>query len=122
MDLVSLQVGVMAATRAPRDPRYSRTIGEPPLVGRRYVQNGRVRIEWKENGKWRRRTIGENTPANRRRADSELLNLLAALRGSEPSPETPVEGPVRTAVIASLDVADGLANWIRAAIGLPPDP
>ena len=66
----------MTDTQQKRDPRYTRTVGKKPNQGRRYVENGKVRIEWREDGKRRRRTIGDNTARTRREADEELKRLL----------------------------------------------
>lgn len=66
----------MTETQRKRDPRYTRTVGEKPDQGRRYVENGKVKIEWFEEGKRRTRTIGDNDAATRRKADEELERLL----------------------------------------------
>lgn len=66
----------MTNTQRKRDPRYTRTVGEKPNRGRRYVENGKVRIEWYEAGKRRSRTIGHNSAEARREADEELERLL----------------------------------------------
>ena len=66
----------MTDTSRKRDPRYTRTVGEKPNQGRRYVENGKVRIEWFEDDKRRSRTIGDNSAAARREADEELERLL----------------------------------------------
>jgi hypothetical protein len=73
----------MTDTSSKRDPRYTRTVGKKPNQGRRYVDNGKVRIEWYEDGKRHKRTIGENSAAARREADDELKRLLG-LVGAEP--------------------------------------
>jgi hypothetical protein len=66
----------MTDTQRKRDPRYTRTVGEKPDLGRRYVENGKVKIEWHEEGKRRSRTIGDNNAKTRREADEELERLL----------------------------------------------
>ena len=66
----------MTDTPRKRDPRYTRTVGKKPNQGRRYVENGKVRIEWYEDGKRRSRTIGDNSADVRREADEELKRLL----------------------------------------------
>ena len=133
------------ATNRPRgrDRRYSRTIGETPLVGRRYVENGRVRIEWKEGGKRRRRTVGPNSAKTRQRADAELEEILARMQNNdeqhdqdaqdqqpqdneqqeqeEQKPLPPLGDVLRDYAIAALGVADGIADWVREAITSPPE-
>ena len=78
-----------------RDPKYTRTVGEKPFTGRRYVADGKVRIEWKIHGKRRSRTVGPNSPANRDQADEELERLLGEARGAKPEEPTaePGDGP-----------------------------
>jgi len=76
----------MTDTQRKRDPRYTRTIGEKPDLGRRYVENGKVKIEWYEGEKRRSRTIGDNSAKTRREADEELERLLG-LADSEPDKE-----------------------------------
>lgn len=66
----------MTDTSRKRDPRYTRTVGEKPNQGRRYVENGKVRIEWFEDDKRRSRTVGDNSADARREADEELERLL----------------------------------------------
>ena len=66
----------MTDTSRKRDSRYTRTVGEKPNQGRRYVENGKVRIEWREDGKRRSRTIGDNSADTRREADEELERIL----------------------------------------------
>ncbi len=73
----------MTDTQRKRDPRYTRTVGEKPDLGRRYVENGKVKIEWYEGDKRRSRTIGDNDAKTRRQADEELERLLG-LTDSEP--------------------------------------
>lgn len=76
----------MTDTTSKRDPRYTRTVGKKPNQGRRYVDNGKVRIEWHEDGKRRKRTIGDNSADTRRKADEELKRLLG-LAGAGPDVE-----------------------------------
>ena len=66
----------MTDTQRKRDPRYTRTVGEKPDLGRRFVENGKVKIEWYEDDKRRSRTIGDNDAKTRREADEELERLL----------------------------------------------
>jgi len=66
----------MTDTQRKRDPRYTRTVGEKPDLGRRYVENGKVKIEWYEDDKRRSRTIGDNSAKTRKEADEELERLL----------------------------------------------
>jgi hypothetical protein len=73
----------MTDTQRKRDPRYTRTVGEKPDLGRRYVENGKVKIEWYEGEKRRSRTIGDNDAKIRREADEELERLLG-LADEEP--------------------------------------
>ena len=73
----------MTDTQRKRDPRYTRTVGEKPDLGRRYVENGKVKIEWYEDDKRRSRTIGDNDAKTRREADEELERLLG-LTDAEP--------------------------------------
>jgi hypothetical protein len=76
----------MTDSQRKRDPRYTRTVGEKPDLGRRYVENGKVKIEWHEGEKRRSRTIGDNNAKTRREADEELERLLG-LTDSEPENE-----------------------------------
>ena len=64
----------------PRDRRYGKVIGARPYSGRRYVRDGKVRIEWFAHGKRRTQTIGPNTAANRALADHILEEALAEVR------------------------------------------
>ncbi|MGD8727510.1 MAG: hypothetical protein PVH40_07685 [Gemmatimonadales bacterium] len=133
------------ATKRPRgrDRRYSRTIGEPPFAARRYVENGKVRIEWKDSGKRRRRTIGPNDAETRRRADATMEEILARMKdetehhdqetqdqhsqGAEPEgqdaqqPTPPLGDVLRDYALAALGIADGIADWVRDAITSPPE-
>jgi len=81
----------MTDTQRKRDPRYTRTVGEKPDLGRRYVENGKVRIEWYEDGKRRSRTIGDNSAKTRKEADEELERLLG-LTDDEPGLHEAEEG------------------------------
>lgn len=119
------------ATKRRRDPRYSRTIGRKPFVGRRYVENGKVRIEWTEHGRRRRRTIGKNTAEMRRQADADLEEILARMQTTEEHHDQegqqreedvrPLSRTLRDYAVAVLDVADHLANWVRESIGQVPE-
>ncbi len=81
---------IMTDTQRKRDPRYTRTVGEKPDLGRRYVENGKVKIEWYEDDKRRSRTIGDNDAKTRREADEELERILG-LADPEPATEGPDE-------------------------------
>ncbi len=114
----------MTDTQRKRDPRYTRTIGEKPNQGRRYVENGKVRIEWSVDGKRRSRTIGDNGAGARNEADEELERLLgltdAGSEGcccdadlDEDCPDCDVTWLVdefRSRAEALLDFADDLAD------------
>jgi hypothetical protein len=118
----------MTDTQRKRDPRYTRTVGEAPDLGRRYVENGKVKIEWYEDGKRRSRTIGDNDAKTRRKADEELEQMLG-LTDAELAAEEVVEDleeeleeacsgfdlswlldDVRCRAEALMDVADDLAE------------
>ncbi len=116
-----------------RDSRYSRTVGEPPAVGRRYVVNDNVRIEWTEAGQRRSRTVGANTPANRKKADKLLEEILSPMTDeqtekaedtsgqteeSAASTEMTFEIPqsLRDAAVRIMDAADDVADWIEDGI------
>ena len=114
--------------RRTRDARYTRTVGSPPFVGRRYVSGGRVRIEWTDNGRRRQRTIGPNTVANRQRADETLHDTLRLLRDaaeqSQPGfagvehaalPQT-LEDALRALALAVLDLADVMVERVERAL------
>jgi hypothetical protein len=131
------------ATNRPRrrDRRFSRTIGEKPFVGRRYVENGRVRIEWKQDGKRRRHTVGPNSAATRRQADAELEEILTQMQNNDEQHDQdqqdqqdqhddqeeqegretlpPIGDVLREYALAALRVADGIADWIHEAITSP---
>lgn len=116
----------MAAKKRTRDRRFSRKMGGEPNVGRRYVIDGKVRIEWLDDGKRRSRTIGENSPEVRQRADealAEILQLsepgLPALRVDNLASYAPMERALRRCALSILDVADALVDSVaEAAPGL----
>ena len=117
----------MAKKRSGRDPKYSRTCEEKPHVGRRYVKNGRVRIEWQEDGKRRRRSFGDNSPEARDEADAALEEILKQMQRSTSGPKRPddepepnaqrepvtVEAVLRSLALSVMDSADRVAEWIR---------
>ena len=103
----------MPTSRQGRDPRYTRTFGTPPHAGRRYVENGKVRIQWAEHGKRRTRTVGPNTAETRRRADAELEEILGLMptdtkQTEDAAPSIPEA--LRQLVLAILDAADKLID------------
>ncbi len=109
----------MPTSRQGRDPRYTRTFGTPPHGGRRYVENGKVRIQWTEQGKRRTRTVGPNTADTRSRADAELEEILGLMptdtkqtEGDTPS----VPEALRQLVLAILEAADKLIERLRGAM------
>ncbi len=109
----------MPTRRQGRDPRYTRTFGTPPHTGRRYVENGKVRIQWTEQGKRRSRTVGPNTAETRRRADAELEEILGLMpsdtkqaEGSTPS----IEEALRQLALAILEAADRLIERLLEAM------
>jgi hypothetical protein len=124
-----------------RDRRYSRTIGEKPFVGRRYVANGKVRIEWKDGSKRRQQTVGPNSPDTRKRADAELEEILTRMQNDNEQPDKeaadqqpqsdeqqeheeqkplpPLDDVLRDFALAALGVADGIGDWVREAITSP---
>ncbi len=116
-----------------RDPRYARTIGEPPALGRRYVIDDKVRIEWTEAGKRRSRSVGANTPANRKKADKLLEEILSPMtdeqtekaedtggRSEESAASTDqtfeIPQSLRDAAVRIMDAADDVADWIEDGI------
>lgn len=109
----------MPAKRRGRDARHTTTRGTPPHTGRRFVENGRVRIEWREEGKRRRRTIGPDDAATRARADEALDAILLRLRSaqeapmSEPQSEKPIGQLLRGAALRAIQAADDLVDWFR---------
>jgi hypothetical protein len=96
----------MPTRRQGRDPRYTRTFGGPPNSGRRYVENGKVRIQWTEEGKRRSRTVGPNSAETRRRADAELEEILGLS----------IQEALRQLVLAILEAADRLIDRLRGAM------
>jgi hypothetical protein len=91
-------------------------MGEKPNIGRRYVVNGRVRIEWMEDGKRRSRTIGVNSPDMLEQADAELERILGmaheeTVEADAPraSDETPLVESIRTLALSAMDLADSVA-------------
>ncbi len=101
---------------------HTKTIGKKPHTGRRYVQNGKVRIEWTESGKRRSRTVGPNTPEMCAEADSTLEAMLAdaPVETSAPPLNDEPAGPseelsFRSLALALLDAADLVADGIRNA-------
>ncbi len=117
----------MADKRPGRDPKYSRTFGEKPHVGRRYVENGRVRIEWQEDGRRRRRSFGENSHETRNEADAVLEEILEQMQPSTSGQKRPDDEPktgaqqepltvdavLRSLALSVMDSADRIAEWIR---------
>ena len=112
---------IMTDTSRKRDPRYTRTVGEKPNQGRRYVENGKVRIEWYEDGKRRSRTMGDNSADARREADEELERLLGLTDAEREADEEFDEEcfvldiswlveEFRSRADALMDVADDLAE------------
>ena len=109
----------MPTRRQGRDPQYTRTLGGPPNAGRRYVENGKVRIQWTEQGKRRSRTVGPNSAETRRRADAELEEILGLMpsdtkqaAGSTPS----IQEALRQLALAILEAADRLIDRLREAM------
>ncbi len=116
-----------------RDPRYSRTVGDPPFSGRRYVRDGKVRIEWREGGVRRSQTVGPNTAANRQQADQILEEILSTMTDEQEvhtndaaSDDESTEShgfhfvlpePVRQGAVFLMDKADDVADWIEEGIG-----
>lgn len=113
----------MAAKRPKRDSRYTRTVGSKPHIGRRFVENGKVRIQWTEDGKRRSRTIGTNSAATRHRADEELEAILSRLRASAGETAAPheqeepsLEEALRASAGSLMDAADHLVDWIEGQL------
>jgi hypothetical protein len=111
----------MPSKKRSRDNRHTRTFGEKPRTGRRYVANGKVKIEWHEEGKRRSRTIGEDTPGVRRRADEALQEILEVFepaavpaRRSLAVPPESMEQALRRVALSVLDVADQVAESVMA--------
>jgi hypothetical protein len=116
-----------------RNPRYSRAIGEPPHVGRRYVRDGKVRIEWSDGGKRRSKTVGPNSPTNRAKGDELLQEILTTMTDEhtdtaedtteereESSESTGVQfefpQSIRDAALRIMDAADDVADWLEDGI------
>lgn len=109
----------MPTSRQGRDPRYTRTFGTPPHAGRRYVENGKVRIQWTEGGKRRTRTVGPNTAETRRRADAELEEILGLMPRDTKQAEgatLSIQQALRQLALAILDAADRLIDRLREAM------
>lgn len=107
----------MPSNKRIRDRRFTKNFGTRPLVGRRYVLNGKVRIEWYEDGKRRSRTIGDNTVEVRQRADEALEEILELFEPTVIStsaiaayPPDSIEQALRACAVSVLDVADLLAE------------
>ena len=107
----------MPANKRTRDSRYTKNFGDKPRVGRRYVLNDKVRIEWYEEGKRRSRTIGDNTAEVRQHADEALEEILEVLEPTAITtsavaayPPDSVEQALRACAVSVLDVADVLAE------------
>jgi len=97
------------------------------------VIDGKVRIEWTEGGKRRSRMVGANTPANRKKADELLREVVLPMIDeqtekaedtgekadeSAASTEMNFEIPqsLRDAALRIVDAADELADWIEDGI------
>ena len=109
----------MPSKKRTRDNRYTKVFGEKPHAGRRYVLNGKVKIEWNEEGKRRSRTIGENTPEVRRHADEALREILEVFeptavpaRLSSLVPPESMDQALRAVALSVLDVADQVAQTV----------
>jgi flagellar hook-associated protein FlgK len=110
----------MAKKRGGRDPRYTRVAGSKPNAGRRFVVDGKVRIEWTEGGKRRSRTIGPNSANARERADRELERLLEPTESSGDDMQEQMTDLKNSAVQALkdaatslMDAADRLVDWVE---------
>ncbi|KPJ94761.1 MAG: hypothetical protein AMS18_03130 [Gemmatimonas sp. SG8_17] len=80
-----------------------------------------MKIEWHEEGKRRSRTIGENSPEVRRRADEALQEILEVFepaavpaRRSLAVPPDSMEQALRALAVSVLDVADQMAESAMA--------
>jgi hypothetical protein len=109
----------MPSKKRTRDNRYTRVFGEKPRTGRRYVLNGKVWIEWHEEGKRRSRTIGENTAEVRRHADEALQEILEVFEPAPVparlfslAPPESMEQALRGVALSLLDVADQVAQLV----------
>jgi len=126
----------MPSNKRIRDRRFTKNFGTRPLVGRRYVLNGKVRIEWYEEGKRRSRTIGDNTVEVRHRADEALEEILEVFEPTVIStsavvayPPDSIEQALRACAVSVLDVADlltesatSLGSGIVERLRKPPTP
>ena len=109
----------MPTRRQGRDPRYTRSFGAPPNAGRRYVENGKVRIQWTEAGKRRSRTVGPNSAETRRRADAELEEILGLMPSDTKQDEgstLSIQEALRQLALAILEAADRLIDRLRGAM------
>ncbi|UCD24715.1 MAG: hypothetical protein JSW51_02015 [Gemmatimonadota bacterium] len=107
----------MPSKKRTRESKYTKNFGTKPSTGRRYVLNGKVRIEWyDEEGKRRSRTIGDNTAEVRKHADEALEEILDVLEPKPMSPNAPhppdsMEQALRALGVSVLDFADLLAEY-----------
>jgi hypothetical protein len=109
----------MPTRRQGRDPRYTRTFDGAPNSGRRYVENGKVRIQWTEEGKRRSRTVGQNSAETRRRADAELEEILGLMPSDPKQAEgatLSIQEALRQLALAILEAADRLIDRLRGAM------
>lgn len=108
-----------------RDTKTTRTFHEGAATGRRFVDRGRVRIEWREGNRRKQRTIGKDDAETRRRADAQLVDILKGLDRKEPVPSaSSIERELRDVALRLLDLADGLADGLRGRLsssGTPRD-
>ena len=94
-----------------RETKSTRTFHEGAATGRRFVDRGKVRIEWREGGRRRQRTIGKDATETRRQADAQLVDILKGLdRKESVPPPSSVEKDLRDVALRFLDLADGLAD------------
>lgn len=97
-----------------RDPKGTRRFREGPESGRRFVDRGKVRIEWREGDRRRRKTIGNDTMEMRKQADAELLRILRGLHPTEPpAPTATLAEDLRGVALQILDVADEIAERLQ---------
>jgi hypothetical protein len=110
-----------------RDTKSARRFREGAATGRRFVDRGKVRIEWREGGRRRQRTVGTDDEETRQRADAELMDILKGLNPEEetPSPAAlPFEQDLRDLALRLLEFADGLAERLPGRsrdAGMPSD-
>ena len=115
----------MTPTRADRKRSASKTFGEKPFTGRRFVSNGKVRIEWMEGDRRRSRTIGPDSPATRAEADAEVERILSDLRAHDGPDASASARPgrddvssvlaaLRVLALAILDTADRFIERLQA--------